>query len=205
MINTVGVNPLLYILVGGDPVTTIESTATKTTNCCSDPILEGCYEITFDGLTACPGDPGHYDITWTDCDGNVQILNPSLGQTVTVCALVGGGVSVEPTVTCGTADILISDPCVLILYQRTMTGETSPYAGDGCLLDLLESCKLQMQNPNPLIVTSGDRVWNSPGSGFFNGEGKTYRIEISTSASGDPSYVVTIDNFGYVNILSVCT
>jgi hypothetical protein len=91
------------------------------------------------------------------------------------------------------------------LYYRTQNGETTPYVGDGCILDLLQSCELQHQNPNPAIVTSGDRVINSPGSGYFDGEGKTYRLQISTAAPGDPSYVVTIDNLGVVNIVTICT
>jgi hypothetical protein len=91
------------------------------------------------------------------------------------------------------------------LYYRTQNGETTPYAGDGCVLDLDQSCKLEHQNPNPEIVTNGDRVINSPGSGYFNGLGETYRLQISTAILGDPSYVVTIDNLGYVNIVTPCT
>jgi hypothetical protein len=91
------------------------------------------------------------------------------------------------------------------LYYRTQNGETTPYAGDGCILDLDQSCKLQHQNPNPAIVTSGDRVINSPGSGYFNGGGETYRLQISTATLGDPSYVVVIDGLGFVNVVTLCT
>lgn len=91
------------------------------------------------------------------------------------------------------------------LYYRTQNGETTPYAGDSCILDLDQSCELQHQNPNPAIVTSGDIVFNSPGSGYFDGQGKTYRLQISTAAFGDPSYEVIINSFGEVSIISICS
>jgi hypothetical protein len=93
---------------------------------------------------------------------------------------------------------------LLTLYYRTLNGETDPYAGDGCLLDILQSCKLQTSNPNPMIVTSGDRVFNDPGSSYFIGGNKVYRLQSAISALGDPSYVVTINNLGYVSVLTIC-
>jgi hypothetical protein len=112
----------------------------------------------------------------------------------------------EPSVTnCCISTTTTTTTLASFLYQRTQNGETTPYAGDGCILDLLESCKLEHQNPNPAIVTSGDRVINSPGSGYFNGGGETYRLQISSAIFGDPSYVVVIDNLGYLNVVTLCT
>jgi hypothetical protein len=145
-------------------------------------------------------------VSYTECNGT-QVINQivDLGVLFTTCALVGGP-ELQPVFGCGDGIITIGAPCVLNLYFRTITGEDTPYAGNGCLLDLGSTCELQTQNPNPIIVTSGDRVWNSsPGSGPFNGLGKTYNLQSQVAALGDPSYVVTIDTLGYVNILTVCT
>jgi hypothetical protein len=170
------------------------------------------------GYTTDPCDVGDGYVTfqYTDCDGIVQSVTydlPSTGgnvqtfilptpicfQTGTLSVTAGNTTTTNYTYgTCG------SGPGALSWYMRTQTGENSPYSGDGCLLDLLENCKLEMQNTNQLIVTSGDRVWNYAGTLPFDGEGKEYRLQSIIAASGDPSYHVIIDTSGYVSVISIC-
>jgi hypothetical protein len=131
----------------------------------------------------------------------------TITPTPTITVTPTNTVTPTPTITVTPTNTVTPTPTLplLTLYYRTLNGETYPYAGDGCLLDILQSCKLQTSNPNPMIVTSGDRVFNDPGSGYFDGDGKVYRLQSAIAASGDPSYVVTIDDFGYVSVLTICT
>jgi hypothetical protein len=186
----------------------------------SCPDCEEC--ITWTGGTF-KGDGG-FDATFSylDCDNVSQEVvvpipvNETPGESMMyevnagdgICVIQGSINLISPSIIPGLTIEYGSEcaPPAGSLYYRTMNGEDTPYSGDGCLLDLLQPCELQTQNINPMIVTSGDRVLNSsPGSGYFNGQGKTYRLQSIASASGDPSYVVTINNLGYVNILTICS
>ena len=154
---------------------------------------------------------------YTDCDGLVQQSTynlPDAGSTVEtfvlpipICFQTGTltVIAGNATTTNYVYGVCDSGPTGLKWYLRTQEGEISPYAGNGCTLDLLENCKLEMQNTNELIVTSGDRVWNYAGTTPFNGAGKEYRLQSIIAASGDPSYHVIIDINGYVNIISICS
>lgn len=206
--------------------TSTTSTSTSSTTTTTTTVAEACYAY---DLTATIN-----NASWTAqlCYGGVTSgVLPFIGNTFTTpciinTSLVLNGINaVQTSFNCSTTTTTSSSTSTTsttststssstttttttsagYLYYRTQYGETTPYAGNGCILDLDQSCKLQHQNPNPAIVTSGDRVINSPGSGYFDGQDKTYRLQISTAILGDPSYVVTIDNLGYVNIISVCT
>jgi hypothetical protein len=91
------------------------------------------------------------------------------------------------------------------LYQRTLNGLLNTSVG--CTLNLTSGCYLESQNADPLIVTSGDRIFNNDGSPFLGGN-RVYRIQASIAQSLDsPSYVVRIDNNGFggqIQVLEVC-
>jgi hypothetical protein len=200
----------------------ITSTVTQTSECCSPtPVLCYVYQVNGDPTPAAtPETPrAEHIVEYVDCVTNTiqTVIAYGAGyggvpeRTIeNICAIQILADSDEPltdlTGSCTPAFTTTTTTTNAgFLYYRTQNGPTTPYAGDGCILDLDQSCKLQHQNPNPSIVTNGDRVTNSPGSGYFDGGGDTYRLQISTASFGDPSYEVTIDALGYVNILSTCT
>lgn len=168
------------IITDSDPTYTVDS---------GECVESLCVNVTFDGTVQCPEDPiaGHYRITWTDCNNVVQESSISIGGPLTVCALVGSGVTQPPAVACGQGTISIGGPCV----QEGLISPTSD-ATDACPLSMTTSCWITGTGD----LNAGDVVYTDAAmTTLFVGDGNYYHIQLLVYPN---SYSAIVDSNGVI-------
>jgi hypothetical protein len=159
---------------------------------CTSPEV-GCYTITFNPDTECPGDPGHVTVSYTECNGT-QVIGEVIntGGTSTRCALVGGS-ELQPAYVCGTGTISLGAACIQL---GLISSASAP--SDACPLPMPIDCWISgTGSPN-----AGDVIYlDAAMTTVLEGDGGYYHFELAISPGVTYSALVnilgTIESFGF--------
>lgn len=182
----IGVETYTFCALEGTPTGSAGVTVTLVSTFCESS-LSGCYTVTFDASTECPGDPGHATVEFTQCNGlDVPNYSIPLAGTQTLCVLFGPS-ALSPSFICGTGTIALGSACI----QEGIISATSD-ATDACPLSMTISCWISgTGEPN-----AGDVVYTDAGmTTTFSGDGNYYKFKLLTSSI---TYSAIINSFGVI-------